>query len=365
MAPARACHYAVVSDEQLLTISTFARAVDIPASALRHYAAENVFVPADVDPVTGYRYYAPSQIESGVLLRRMRLVGVPLPMMREVLSGPAAEASRLLSELLLDHGASSRRREQELHALREHLDPATSAGTPARAAVLGSSLAAAIAQVLPAAEDAADDVSGLVWVIGASGIELIATDRYWLAHRRLAADTSGSPGRAIISVTDADKLARACAHRGGVQLDLTGETLTLHDSGGSLLARSALIERAVPDLGRLVSTQPPARALLGFERTKLQSLLGSSDRESPLRLVVEGGTAVLDDGEAPALRGWASPVDADDALEVLMGRALLASAVSTCAGGEVTLAVVDPTTPVRITSPIQDTLTCLVMPMRT
>lgn len=354
-----------MSDEQLLTISTFARAVGVPASALRHYAAEQVFVPADVDPVSGYRYYAPSQIEGGVLLRRMRAIGVPLAVMREVVAGPASEASRLLAELLMDHGTNSRRREQELHALREHLDPTTGATGSVRATVPGASLAAAITQVLPAAERAADDVSGLIWVVESAEIALIATDRYWLVHRRLRAEASGSPGRAIISVVDAADLARACARHGDVHLALTGAALTVHDTEGTLLARAALIERAVPDLGLLVSTQPPARAVAGFARSELQGLLVPPAPSTQLRLVVDGSTAVLHAGEAPALHGWASCcVRADGGLEVLIGRALLAAAVAVCTGAEVTLALVDPTTPVRVTSPIQDTLTCLVMPMR-
>ncbi|MGP9583584.1 MerR family transcriptional regulator [Brachybacterium sp. AOP35-5H-19] len=354
-----------MSDEQLLTISTFARAVGVPASALRHYAAEQVFVPADVDPVSGYRYYAPSQIEGGVLLRRMRAIGVPLAVMREVVAGPASEASRLLAELLMDHGTNSRRREQELHALREHLDPTTGATGSVRATVPGASLAAAITQVLPVAERAADDVSGLIWVIESAEIALIATDRYWLAHRRLRAEASGSPGRAIISVAGASKLARACTRRGDVHLSLTGEALTVHDVEGTLLSHTALIERAVPDLGLLVSSQPPARAVAGFARTDLQDLLVSTGQSAPLRLVVEGSTAILHAGEAPSLHGWAScDAGSEGGLEVLMGRALLAAAVSACTGEEMTLSLVDPSTPVRVTTPIQDTLTCLVMPMR-
>lgn len=356
-----------MADEQLLTISTFARAVGVPASALRHYAAEQVLAPAEVDPVTGYRYYAPSQIDDGVLLSRMRAIEVPLAVMREVLAETASAGAQLLEDLLADHGASSRRRETELRTLREQLDPSSPStrGVTARATLPGTVLAAAIAQVLPATVDAAPEVSGLIWTLGPEGIELIATDRYWLAHRRLWAHTSGGPGRAITSVEDARALARACARHGEVELVLTSGSLSVHSSAPPPLAHATLVERAVPDLGRLVSTQPPARAMAGFERSALHALLTSPERSEQLRLVVAGAIASLEAGGVSVIEGWASPTTpADDELEVLLGGPLLSSAVSVCAGDEVTLALVDAATPVRLSSPVQETLTCLVMPMR-
>ncbi|GAP80427.1 hypothetical protein Y09_3285 [Brachybacterium sp. SW0106-09] len=47
-----------------------------------------------------------------------------------------------------------------------------------------------------------------------------------------------------------------------------------------------------------------------------------------------------------------------------MQSALLASAVSICQGPEILLGLVDESTPVRVQSPLQDAMTCLVMPMR-
>lgn len=354
-----------MADEQLLTISTFARTVGVPASALRHYAAEQVLVPADVDPLTGYRYYAPSQIGDGVLLRRMRAAGVPLTVMRRVLSGPAHEGAALLGELLTDHGASSQRREEELRALREQLDPTRPDGGTVRASLPGTVLAAAVSQVLPAAVNAAEDVSGLVVVVGPVGIELIATDRYWLAHRRLTARSTSAHGRGIISVDDADRLARASARLGDVQLVLTDDSLTVLDTADELVTRAALVERAVPDLGLLVATQPPARAVAGFPRADLRRLFDRPGAGDQLHLTIDRGTCVLRAEGGQVLEGWASPASgADEEAATLLGAALLSAAVSVCAGDEVTLSLVDATTPVRVGSPVQDTAICLVMPMR-
>lgn len=353
-----------MADERLLTISTFARAVGIPASALRHYAAQQVLEPADVDPVTGYRYYAPAQIDSGVLLQQMRSAAVPLPVMREVLTGAPSEGARLLAELATHHGAMSRQREGELTALRAQLDPSSAHRASATATLPGTVLASAISQVLSAAATATAEVSGLVCSISPSGMELIATDRYWLAHRRLEAACSQGAARAIVSCEDAALVAATCAHHGTVHLELTEQGLTVHDAEGSLLARTAAVEREVPDLGRLVSTQPPARALAGFQRFALEEVLDRPGQSEKLLLVIEAGTSVLRAGgtseDAPVLHGWAA---SDGQLEVLVGRALLAAAVTVCPGEEIVLSLVDTTTPVRVASPVQESLTCLVMPM--
>lgn len=353
-----------MADERLLTISTFARAVGIPASALRHYASQQVLEPADVDPVTGYRYYAPTQIDSGVLLHQMRSAAVPLPVMREVLAVSAQDGALLLAELATDHGAMSRRREEALTTLRAQLDPASTVRVPATATLLGTVLASAISQVLRAAATATADVSGLVFSASPQGIELIATDRYWLAHRRLPVETSGSAVRAIVSVEAAAEVAAASAHQGTVHLELTAQGLTVRHPEGSLLARTAAVEREVPDLGRLVSTQPPARTLAGFDKTELQEILDRPGQSEKLLLDISEGASTLRAGNlleaSPVLRGWATP---GETLEVLVGRALLAAAVAICPGEEIVLSLVDTTTPVRVASPAQESLTCLVMPM--
>lgn len=353
-----------MADERLLTISTFARAVGIPASALRHYASQQVLEPADVDPVTGYRYYAPTQIDSGVLLRRMRSAAVPLPVMRDVLTSAPGEGARLLAELATHHDATSRQREDELTALRAQLDPTPAHRAPATAKLLGTVLASAVSQVLHAAATAATDVSGLVCSVGPRGIELIATDRYWLAHRHLEAEVAGGEARVIISREDAVAVAAASAHHEAVHLELTEKGLTVRHVKGTLLVRTAAVERAVPDLGLLVSTQPPARSLAGFDRPELQEALDRPGQGEKLLLVVGEGTSTLRAGgtpeDAPTLRGWATP---DEQFEVLVGRALLSAAVAVCPGEEIVLSLVDTTTPVRVTSPVQESLTCLVMPM--
>jgi len=52
-----------------------------------------LIVPADVDPDSGYRYYAPGQLERARLVARLRLVGMPLAKIRRVADLPPAGAA--------------------------------------------------------------------------------------------------------------------------------------------------------------------------------------------------------------------------------------------------------------------------------
>ncbi|NED69138.1 MerR family transcriptional regulator, partial [Streptomyces sp. SID10244] len=64
-----------MTDDELLTISVFARACGLTASALRFYADSGLLEPAFVDDATGYRYYTQDQLDGAVLVRRLREMG--------------------------------------------------------------------------------------------------------------------------------------------------------------------------------------------------------------------------------------------------------------------------------------------------
>lgn len=351
-----------MSDERLLTISTFARAVGIPGTALRFYAGKGVLEPAEVDSTTGYRYYAPSQIDVGVLVGRLRAAGVPVPAMKEILHAGSPERARLIDEILATHSARSRRREQDLTALRESLLDAAQAGRSARAALAGPVLASAIGQVIAATSEAADDVSGLVWSVRNGELELIATDRYWLAHRWLRPRDSDGAARAMTTPAAAAAIAAVCARRAEVEVEILGDRLRLLGSDGEVLEHSPSIERAVPDLSLLISTQPPVRAVAGFASLALDELLRGPAADGHAVIDTRHGEVV---GGDQSISGWvATATGAAGPLRIQMQSTLLAAAVSICQGPEIVIGLVDETTPVRVHSPLQDTMTCLVMPMR-
>jgi protein phosphatase len=77
---------------ELLTIGAFARASRLSPKALRLYDEMGLLPPARVDPVTGYRLYAPGQLERARLVAWLRRLGMPLTRISRVcdLEPPAA-----------------------------------------------------------------------------------------------------------------------------------------------------------------------------------------------------------------------------------------------------------------------------------
>lgn len=76
----------------LLTIGDFARETGLTPKALRLYDDLGLLPPAEVDPHSGYRRYARSQVERARLVATLRLLGMPLARIATVLDlrGPAA-----------------------------------------------------------------------------------------------------------------------------------------------------------------------------------------------------------------------------------------------------------------------------------
>ena len=76
----------------LLTIGAFAKATRLSPKALRLYDELGLLPPARVDPASGYRLYAPGQLEQARLVAWLRRLGMPLARIRELngLDGPAA-----------------------------------------------------------------------------------------------------------------------------------------------------------------------------------------------------------------------------------------------------------------------------------
>lgn len=74
--------------DALLTIGEFSKMTYLSVKALRHYHDVGLLEPALVDPATGYRRYAPSQVGPAQAIRRFRDLGMPLDEVRQVLRAP-------------------------------------------------------------------------------------------------------------------------------------------------------------------------------------------------------------------------------------------------------------------------------------
>jgi DNA-binding transcriptional MerR regulator len=74
-----------VKDDHLLNIGAFATATGLSIPALRHYDEIGLLKPAHVDSGSGYRRYAPRQIEQARLICGLRAVDLPIDEIRMVL----------------------------------------------------------------------------------------------------------------------------------------------------------------------------------------------------------------------------------------------------------------------------------------
>jgi PPM family protein phosphatase len=77
----------------LLTIGGFARLTRLSPKALRLYDELGLLRPATVDPASGYRYYAPAQVEPARLIAWLRRLGMPLARIQRVCELPPDEAA--------------------------------------------------------------------------------------------------------------------------------------------------------------------------------------------------------------------------------------------------------------------------------
>ncbi|MFI7285510.1 MerR family transcriptional regulator [Streptomyces anulatus] len=78
---------------ELVTIGEFARLSRLSAKALRRYDELGLLRPALVDPVNGYRYYDPAQVEGARLVAWLRRIGMPLSRIGRVVALDAGAAA--------------------------------------------------------------------------------------------------------------------------------------------------------------------------------------------------------------------------------------------------------------------------------
>ncbi|MFF8616281.1 MerR family transcriptional regulator [Streptomyces sp. NPDC015350] len=117
---------------ELLTIGAFAKASRLSPKALRHYDELGLLPPARVDPLTGYRFYAPEQLDRARLVAWLRRLGMPLALVRRIGTLEAAEAAREVRAFWARVEADTAARRDLAGFLVDHLsrkDPAMSPTT--------------------------------------------------------------------------------------------------------------------------------------------------------------------------------------------------------------------------------------------
>ena len=101
-----------------MQIGRFARLTGLTVKALHHYDEIGLLRPADVDPDTGYRSYAPEQVERAEAIRLLRKLEIPLDEIAKLLDD---DDPALQKQVLADHQRRTAERQVALTWIRRRL----------------------------------------------------------------------------------------------------------------------------------------------------------------------------------------------------------------------------------------------------
>ncbi|MFJ8011168.1 MerR family transcriptional regulator [Streptomyces sp. NPDC096339] len=194
--------------DDLMPIGVFAQRSGLTSSALRFYADSGLLPPAEVDPVSGYRYYSADQLVRATVLRQLREIAMPLADVEAVLDSGADAASRLLDEHIAKVVGDAVAAQQKAATIKSVLGSVPSLPI---AALKGPVLADAVEQVLTATahEPGMPVLAGLRIEASHEAVTLTATDRYRLATRTLV--PAEPPAQTWSGTVDGDELRAAAA----------------------------------------------------------------------------------------------------------------------------------------------------------
>ncbi|GAA3957351.1 MerR family DNA-binding transcriptional regulator [Streptomyces marokkonensis] len=356
------------------SIGEMARDSGLGVSALRFYDRAGVLVPAWVDPVSGYRWYAPEQLDEARLLARLRRAGMPLADIRLVLAGWSSADADLVRGLLQAHlrrlelGLTDARSEfSTLRALLDHREnPMTAAphADTVRLSVSAPELAAALDSVRFATggDPELPMLGGILFDVEGDVLDLVATDRYRLAVARTGTTGHGGPrGQVIVPVPLVDAMRALLSGDESVVLTVDGDRVTLE--AGDRQTAGQYLAYDFPDYRRLVQLPSGRRALVDVPafREALESgpVRASGVREqdgasyelSVLRVADDGTVTVCEDGD-------------DDPDDVTVNREFLLEALTAGDRNRLILEFGAPTAPVAVRRTDDETSFSLLMPVR-
>ncbi|MEV7975047.1 MerR family transcriptional regulator [Streptomyces sp. NPDC086519] len=350
------------------SIGETARDSGLGVSALRFYDRAGVLVPAWVDPVSGYRWYEPRQLEEARLLACLRRAGMPLADIRLVLAGWSGADTDLVRKLLTAH---LRRLEQglsdargEFSALRALLDHRENVMTSLRIATVRLSVAAPeLAAALDTVRFAASTdpelpmLGGVLFDIEGESLHAVATDRYRMAVARAGiAGHDGSRVQVIVPAPLADAMRALSDGEGPVKLSLDGDRVTLE--AGDRQAAGQCLDHGFPDYRRLLPQAGGRRAVVEVAAFRRALETG------PVRSGEAGGHDLsvlrVEDGGAVAL----CADDDEDPNRVAVNREFLLAALAAGARDRLILEFGAPTAPIVIRRPDDEGAFSMLMPVR-
>ncbi|OLO29520.1 transcriptional regulator [Streptomyces sp. MNU77] len=350
-------------NSELMPIGAFAQCSGLTASALRFYADSGLLPPAEVDPVSGYRYYDADQVSRATALRQLREIAMPLAVVEAVLDAGADEAARLLDEhvaRIVDDAATAR---QKAAVIKSALG-ASVPGLPI-AALKGPVLADAVEQVLTATahEPGMAVLAGLHIEASHEAIALTATDRYRLSTRTLVptvpaeqtwvGTVDGDDLRAALTTVRRSALVRIEAVPHGIRLRMPER----EDRYCRLLFQD------FPDHRLMLASLGEATTRATVSKDLLLRVLEEHPGERVSLHISDHGVDVRPpNDEDPGVQLPATVTGA--ALQIRFEMTTLYPAVSTAIGPDVMLDLRGHDRPVTIRSADRGDLTTLAMPVK-
>ncbi|MGW3955122.1 DNA polymerase III subunit beta family protein [Streptomyces sp. NPDC004752] len=348
-------------NSELMPIGSFARRTGLTSSALRFYADCGLLPPAEVDPVSGYRYYSADQVARATGLRRLREIAMPLTAVEAVLAAEPDEASRLIDEHVTKVLGDAVAVRQNAASIKSSLADVPSLPI---AMLKGPVLADAIEQVMTAtARDPGMPVLGGLRVeVTPEAVTLTATDRYRLSTRTLvpaesaamtwAATVNGDELRAAVPEIRRSALVRVEATPYGIWLCLANR----EDQ------HCRLMPEEFPDHRLMLASLPEVTTRVTVSKDLLlRALEEHPDDRIALRVTHHGMDVASTDDEHHD-----SPLPATvtgQALRISFELTTLYPAISTAIGPDVLLDLRGPDRPVTIRSADRGDLTTLAMPV--
>ncbi|RAX20225.1 MerR family transcriptional regulator [Actinomyces sp. Z5] len=167
-------------DEGLLRIGLFSRLTAISVRMLRYYQEQRVLEPAAIDPFTGHRSYAPSQLTDAHWIVRLRDAGMPVGEIAEIMAN-RGDPTRVRA-IMSAHGDrldAERERLERMSAAFEHINAYLKESTmdiDVRQIHMPAMTVAVLRRVLPSYNDEGRLWQEIVPLMERSGLELPSHD---------------------------------------------------------------------------------------------------------------------------------------------------------------------------------------------